>query len=134
MASRGKNWAFTLNNPTPQLVGELFNVAGEVQEGVQPLPGTLKELLTHCAYLIVGHELAPTTGTEHLQGFIQFKDRVRMTQIKTWLGIDSVHLELAKKPPLANQRYCQKTGKFREFGEISNVSQGTRTTFYTIKN
>lgn len=69
-----KNWVFTFNNYTIQDEEKVKDM--DVQ------------------FMIFGHEIAPTTGTKHLQGYFQFKTKKRMEYIKKRLG-DKIHLEKA---------------------------------------
>lgn len=60
-------------------------------------------------YLIMGREYAPTTGTEHYQSFIIFKEVQRLAAVKKVLG-GNYHCEPMAKgaTPLDNVRYCSK--------------------------
>lgn len=54
---------------------------------------------------IFGEETAPTTGTEHLQGYFEVKNP------RSWENLRQVfpwHLEIAKKVRHANINYCKK--------------------------
>jgi len=100
---RARNWVFTLNNYT----------------AVQEL-----ELQTETyTYLVYGREVAPTTGTKHLQGYIEFSNAKRMATItKAYPGI---HLEKRRGTAKQAADYCKKGKDFFEGGEISK--QGERT-------
>lgn len=74
-----------------------------------------KTLASTGAYVIVGKEIAPTTGTPHLQGFVFFKKPVRMTQVIKKL--DRAHIEVSKGTIEQNITYSKKDGEFLEFGE-----------------
>lgn len=101
MSSR--NFVFTLNNYT-----------GADEEYL----GALK-----FKYLVYGREIAPTTGTPHLQGFICFE------QVKTFSAASKVlkgaHIEIAKSLESAII-YSKKDGNFLEKGvpPLSQKSKG----------
>ncbi|ADD62455.1 replication-association protein [Cyclovirus PK5222] len=76
-----------------------------------------------CKYGIVGEELAPTTGTPHLQGFCNLRKPTRFSTIKKHLD-NSIHIEKANGSDEQNQAYCSKTGIF--FEEGSPTKQGQR--------
>lgn len=73
-------------------------------------------------YAIYGRETAPTTGTRHLQGFINFKSKREFSVVKQLCG-ESSHIERANGDDLANQEYCRKDGDFWEFGTPSRQGQ-----------
>lgn len=107
------NYCFTYNNYTP--------------DGEQNLKDWL---VANTKYSCFGHEIAPTTGTPHLQGFFSLikKDRTSSLQKKfIALGID-LALIYAKGTSIQNRTYCSKadpTGFF-EHGECKKASQGAR--------
>ncbi|QMW68683.1 replication-associated protein [Crucivirus-158] len=82
------NWVFTLNNYTPK--GE-----NELRESV------LFE------YIIYGHEVAPTTGTPHLQGYFQLQKKKRLNYLLKKLP-KGIHLEKAIGNYESNKTYCSK--------------------------
>lgn len=55
----------------------------------------------------IGEETAPTTGTKHLQGYIEFKTKQRPSALK-WPK--AIHWEVAKGDRKANVAYTQKEG------------------------
>lgn len=82
-----------------------------------------------CRYIIYGREVAPTTGTQHLQGYVYFTNAREFKSIlekhKKW------HLEVAKGSAEQNIKYCKKEGNFVERGEAPK--QGKRTDIDNIK-
>lgn len=115
VGSRAKNWCFTLNNYEQKHVTALL--ALEDDEDVQ--------------YVCFGYEVAPNNGTPHLQGFIAFKDRRYLNQVKVYLDCHHVHLEVTRRVQNAIQ-YCKKEGNFVEFGEPPS-SGGTRSDLEVFK-
>lgn len=89
MSTRSRAWCFTLNNYT------------DVDEKA------LNEI--ECQYIIYGKEIAPTTNTPHLQGYIYFKNAITFNSIKKKLP-NKCHIEKAKGSPQENVKYCSKEG------------------------
>lgn len=89
---RAKNWVFTLNNYTPEDENRL------------------KEM--DCVWLIYGHETAPETGTQHLQGAICFagkRDFNALQKLFSW------HLEVMRGNPQDSKTYCTKEDPLHYF-------------------
>jgi len=72
----------------------------------------------HMKYLLYGRETCPTTGREHLQGYVQFKKKQTIVGAKRIFGDDTIHFEFAQGDYEANFKYCTKT---RECDEVPNV-------------
>lgn len=69
-----------------------------------------------CRYHTYGREIAPTTGTRHLQGYICFVNPRSLTAIRTLLGC---HVEAARGNHQQAKDYSQKEDPdFFEEGEI----------------
>jgi len=93
-------------------------------------------------YMVMGHEICPDTGKNHLQGFIQFKSqrsltatekKVRYPDPVTGKSIRWITPMRKGKTPLANEIYCKEDGKFKEWGSPPSASeQGARTDLYSI--
>lgn len=99
--TQAKNYCFTYNNP----------------------PCLLQlEHISQLQYGVYGEEVAPTTGTRHLQGYLQFIRRVRMT--KVCKIIPTAHFEVARGTPAQNIVYCKKGGIYHEFG-VPSTAEGT---------
>jgi len=100
-----RRWCFTINNWTP------------LQEE------SLKSLQSK--YLVFGHETCPTTGTPHIQGYIEFVNRKSLAAVR--LLIPGAHLSTAKGTAQENRAYCTKedTDSFFESGQCEG--QGSRT-------
>lgn len=101
-----KNWCFTLNN---------YTEADEI---------ALQQSMLY-SYLIYGHEVAPTTGTKHLQGYIQMCRRSRMSAVKKLFMNNSVHLEPAIGNVDQNIKYCSKGSDVITMGEPTRRGQRT---------
>lgn len=115
---RSRRWTWTLNQPTAEekaLLSEL----------IESLPTST------VGYLIYGEEIAPTTGTIHLQGYLEMKQSVRMTAVKNLIS-QRLHLEVSKGTALQNKEYCMKDGIVSEGGEPAN-QQGSRNDLKKIQ-
>lgn len=69
----------------------------------------------NCKYGIIGEEVAPTTGTRHMQIYVRTNKRCRGAFIlATWEH--KIHLELARGTESQNIKYCMKEGNYQEYG------------------
>lgn len=114
--TRSRGWCFTVQNPTDDdmaLVSSLF------------------EDDHNATYLIIGDEIAPRSGTPHLQCYIYYTNKVSFSQITERLP--GVHVEDQKaKKNVEAYCYCMDDGKFIEFG--NRPRQGHRTDLEVIKH
>lgn len=77
------------------------------------------------SYLVWGLEKAPTTGTEHIQGYVRFGQRRTLGGAKRMLR-DDAHLERANGNEEQNRTYCLKEGgEHGEYGEY-DAKQGIK--------
>lgn len=95
---KSRAYCFTLNNYTDDHIA------------------ALKELA--CQYLIFGKEVAPSTGTSHLQGYVYFENPRSFNSISR---LFPWHIEVAKGTALQNKEYCSKAGDFFEKGKQPSV-------------
>lgn len=86
-------WVFTLNNYT--------------EADVSSLPVVLSAEKFHFA--IVSKEIAPTTGTPHLQGFVNLKTRVRSKTVQ--MLFPRASFQRAKGTDLHSDKYCNDSSK-----------------------
>jgi len=93
----------------------------------------IKTFITeHCLQGIVAKEVAPTTGTRHLQ--VAFNTKIRKEYRSLHLALPGFDIRKQVKPYLANYRYCKKTDKDAwTFGQIPTniVKKGSRTDIET---
>ena len=92
---QAKCWCYTLNNPTAPIA---FN----------------EDTMT---YLVYGEEVGES-GTPHHQGFVVFKNKRLLSNVKDING--RAHWE-TKSPKSTYQEasdYCKKDGKYHEFGKL----------------
>lgn len=94
-----RSWVFTLNNYNEQDINFLKGIM--------------------CKYIIFGKEIAPTTGTPHLQGYIEFASPRTMTGIHKKLCLSNhIHLEPRKGTPEQARNYCLKGEDIYEKGDL----------------
>lgn len=104
---RTRRYCFTVNNPTPET--------------------TPQYLASSMRFLIYGREVCPSTGTPHLQGYVEFVNPHRITGIKTLAGFQTAHLEVARGSPDANITYCSKSDANPTRFGTPGPGAGTRT-------
>jgi hypothetical protein len=109
-----KNWCFTLNNYTEE--DEERIRALQKHKGV---------------YYIYGREVGEQ-GTPHLQGFVSFPTRKRLSYVKKHVG--QAHFSMARMIDNSIE-YCKKEGDWEEFGERpkDNKKCGKRTDLESFK-
>ena len=99
--ARSRCFVFTLNNYT----AESLTVLDELD----------------CRYMIYGKEVAPKTGTPHLQGYVAFpSQRTVSSVIKKLPG---AHVAPAKGTGIQNRDYCIKEGDYTERGDMPLTPQ-----------
>ena len=107
MNVRSRGWTLTFNNYSQDTLENML-VVGEANKA---------------EYMVLGKEVAPTTGTPHLQGYIYFPNAKSFAKLsKMFKG---AHIEKAKADAIANRAYCTKDGDYKEFGKCPH--QGERT-------
>lgn len=129
MKTEAKYWCFTLNNYTAD---DLDHIKGPV--------------LDKLSYLIFQYELAPTTGTPHLQGYLELSNKRTLSSlIKLFKdgGHQAPHIDLRNaKDSVAPIAYCKKPesrdpkfsqNPFFEKGTPFVKEQGKRTDLNVIK-
>lgn len=83
-------------------------------------------------YAVIGQEVAPTTGTRHLQGYVCFVSRTRLATVRALFR--GAHVEIARGNPVQCRDYCIKDGDFTEFGRFDDIPfQGKRSEFDKYK-
>lgn len=99
--SKCKHWCFTINNHDATDKDSLSAL----------YPGA-------CTYIIFEEEVGDS-GTPHIQGYIEFSAKQRITSIKKIQVFSRAHLEPRKGKPKAAADYCRKDGQATELGTIS---------------
>ena len=99
ITSKYRAWVFTLNN---------YNGADE--QHIQHMVKSLSR------YIIYGREIAPETGTPHLQGYVYFHNQRQRKAVARLLP--RARVEPANGSAEANKTYCTKDGNFYEHGDI----------------
>lgn len=84
-------------------------------------------------YGVIGKEICPKTGKEHMQCYFEFEKKKTQTGIKKLFGDNGIHIEARSKDSTAKQAsdYCKKDGKWVEWGEISH--QGERKDLVDVR-
>ena len=98
-SKRDRNWCFTLNNYTERDIKILNEVP--------------------CTYIIYGKEVAPTTGTPHLQGFVIWENPKTMSASKKMVASLNYHWEVKLGTTKQAVDYCKKDSDFTERGHVN---------------
>lgn len=110
MERKSKNWCFTLNNYEDYEIEEIRS--------------------WDCIYVLFGYETCPTTGTPHLQGYVQWKNDRHLGGLKKLNT--SISWRIAEGNYEQNYKYCTKDGKFEEYGQ-PRKNQGKRSDIENVK-
>lgn len=95
MATRVRGFVFTLNNYSEEEYSALIETAH-----------------AQAKYYIFGKEVAPSTGTPHIQGYIYWKNGKTIDASRKLLPRRVANHEPAKGTPDQNYIYCSKEGNF----------------------
>jgi len=106
-SERHRNYCFTLNNPLNEEILQLSTIVSQQSEYVR--------------YICWGFERGEQ-GTEHLQGYIEFKNPRSIKWVKSKVN-KRFHLEARRGTQREAIIYCQKDGRFYEFGERAKQGQ-----------
>lgn len=108
MARKNRNFVFTWNN-----------YPDDASDYLQELVDT--EVLKYVGYC---EEIAPTTGTPHLQGYCSFNSPRTIEQARA--KFSGCHVEVMLGSIAQNEEYCTKAGELKHFGvkPISNDNKG----------
>ncbi|QMW68719.1 replication-associated protein [Crucivirus-224] len=110
---QARNYCWTLNNYTAE---ELESIS-----------------LNKFRYLIYGKEIAPTTGTPHLQGYLESSKPITFMAIKEACpGLQRASFFVRKGTRDQARDYCLKDGQTTEYGNWNAGGQGTRTDWQQI--
>lgn len=113
--SPSNSWCFTLNNYTEDDLKFLSSKFSEESEKY---------------FFIYGKEVAPTSGTPHLQGYIKSKRKDKNGKPQKWrpftefAAIKRAHWSRAKGTMQQNYIYCSKEGDFKT--NITPVSEADK--------
>lgn len=78
------------------------------------------------SFLCYGEETAPTTGTLHLQGYLECKKPTRITALHKIPGLEQAHFLIARGTGEQNTTYCSKGGRYTAHGNLG-PGAGART-------
>lgn len=81
-------------------------------------------------YACMGYEKCPTTGTPHLQCYIEYKQQVWVSTMKNMISQKCAHIEprYANSSPEQAAKYCKKDDDYHEWGEISHQGKTSELT------
>lgn len=94
----------------------------------------LKINTNECRYAIIGREICPTTGKEHIQGYAEFPKKITWKTAQKILGDPNMHIELRRGTRDQAREYCMKEGVYEELGDWNAGGQGARTDLITLTN
>jgi len=100
------NWFYTFNNYSEEDRDKL-----------------IKLLEVEAKHHVCGREIAPTTGTPHLQGVFALNKKLRWKQVVKLLGNRKISVRACRVYPAA-VKYCKKEGDFVETGTEPSTKGG----------
>nr|WAE43155.1 MAG: replication associated protein [Cressdnaviricota sp.] len=112
MSFKARNFCLTLNNYIENDVEQLLEFFRSKK---------------NCKY-IIGREVAPTTGTKHLQIYCSFVNPISLNTLKNMKLSNKAHIEKAKGNQNQNFKYCSKEGTF--VTNMENIEQA-RAEYFT---
>jgi len=99
--TKAKHWTFTIINPNDAHISKFEDIKEFTQ------------------YWIYGREVAPTTGTPHLQCYLVGKKQITLPTMRRWFGTnDGSTFAVSMGTPEQNKVYCSKDGDFVEWGTL----------------
>lgn len=108
---RSRAWVLTINNYQEKDILEIKGLKGIV-------------------YYIVGQEIAPRTGTPHLQIYLHYKNATKFQTLKK--KFPTAHIQPAKGTAAQNKVYCSKESVLLEYGDLPK--QGKRTDIEEVRD
>ena len=103
VGNKSRAYVFTCNNYTDEDIGYLSSLRFQ--------------------YLILGKEVAPTTGTKHLQGYVHYPEPRTIRAVRKELK--KCHVERRLGTIEQAIKYCKKDGDWEEWGQIQINHQGS---------
>lgn len=134
LRTMARNWVFTINYGLTE-----DNFDEDDFEAPDPVQDW-KDLRYVCYQEEIGEE-----GTHHIQGYAQFSQPKRITQLKKYAGLERAHLEISRGTPKEARDYALKEGdKYKddttalkgtkfEWGTF-NPGQGARMDIYKVRD
>lgn len=101
LTTKATYWVFTLNNYTED---DLYTI-----QYTMPL-----------RFARVGKEVAPTTGTPHLQGCVGFKSQIRKSSLMKYLP--RCRADPMRGDDVSNDTYCMKEDHWLKVGEATGAT------------
>lgn len=108
------NWCYTANNYSLTLLGQLYGLYEN----------------EYCTYHVMGFELAPETGTPHIQGYFNTKSSKTFKVLHN--KFPSIHLEMMRGTPQEASIYCKKGGDYIEQGILPDRGSPKVTTLQVM--
>lgn len=93
---QSRGWCYTINNPTEDDENFAYNLSWGA------------------TYTVAGLEIAPTTGTVHIQGYVYFATLKSLKQMKELH--EKAHWEYQRGTCAQAADYCKKDGDYFEWG------------------
>lgn len=83
-------------------------------------------------YLVIGKEIGSRTQRDHLQCYVEFREKKGLAGIKKLFNDNTLHAEKSVGNGPTNRDYCIKEGNFKEFGRMGQ--QGRRSDLENIRD
>ncbi len=111
--SRSRRFAWTLNTDPDKIQSAYGLVSRMFERG-------------HCTYICYQKEICPTSGREHIQGYVEYENPRTLGGAGKPFRPFKPHCEVASRTGSENRTYCSKPGTHPapEFGEFGTIKPG----------
>lgn len=106
------NWLFT------------YNYGSTGQPSKTDVEQWWDDICQKAHWAVAGWESAPTTGQLHLQGYVQWVGKRRLTELKRHRFGNTVSWRVARGDEESNYIYCTKEGDFLTYGDEPRIING----------
>jgi len=112
----------------------MFTLNNYTRQDIRAIKALCAARVHKIVYLVFGKEVGEK-GTPHLQGYVHFEGRKRMSTVRKMFveHANSAHLEAMRGTPQQASDYCKKDGEVWEYGELPEYEPGKRNDLIDIK-
>lgn len=82
----------------------------------------LSKLKRKVKYCVLGREISPKSGVEHIQGYLYLRSPSNFVYVQKLIGYNA-YISYSRESPMTNYLYCTKDGDYIETGSIQEAEE-----------